>query len=152
MDRAKAIAAEITLLAPKLLRGIRPGFIASARFSTAQLVILLRVYEKKTTRIGALHLDMQVSAPTISGVVERLVRDGFLLRIHDTKDRRAVNVELTEKGRKQVKLILSGINKRWLEILRHLSAKEREDYLRILKKIVEVLGREQINGTDRSPA
>ena len=142
MERAKIIAEEIASLIPKLLRGLRAGFIAAPQVTASQMVTLIRIYEKVTTRVGLLSKEMHVSAPTITGVIDRLVRNGYLRRTHDKEDRRVVNVELTDKGRSMVEHILSEINKRWYRILIQLSEKEREDYLRILKRIVGVLTKE----------
>ena len=105
---------------------------------------LLRIYKKKTTRIGDLSKEMHVSAPTITGVIDRLLRNGYLRRLSSREDRRVVNVELTPKGKILAEHILSEINKRWYRILIHLTEEEREDYLRILKKITEVLTKEYV--------
>ena len=112
--------------------------------TTSQMVTLMRIYEKTTTRVVALSKEMHVSAPTITGVIDRLVRNGYLRRTHDKQDRRAVNVELTNKGKNLVEQLLSEINKRWYRILINLTAEERENYLRILKRIVEVLAKEYV--------
>ncbi len=142
MKRVEVITKEITWLIPKLLRGLRAGFIAAPQLSTSQMVTLMRVYEKATISIGDLSKQMHVSAPTVTGVIDRLVRNGYIRRTHDKIDRRKVNVELTNKGSRLVKRFLSEINKRWYKILMRLAEKDREDYLRILKRIVEVLTKE----------
>ena len=144
MERAKIIAQEIAWLVPKLLRGIRAGFIAAPQVTTSQLVTLLRIYEKVSTRVGVLSKEMHVSAPTITGVIDRLLRHGYIKRTHDKEDRRVVNVELTNKGKSLVEQTLSEINKRWYRILVHLSQEERENYLRILRRIVEVVTKENV--------
>ena len=54
MDRAKAIAEEISWLVPKLLRGLRAGFVAAPQITTSQMVTLMRIYEKDITRVGDL--------------------------------------------------------------------------------------------------
>ena len=53
-----------------------------------------------------------------------------------------VNVELTNKGKNSVQKVLSEINKRWYGILKHLTEEERENYIRILRRIVEVLAKD----------
>ena len=144
MQRAKDIAEEIAWLVPKLLRGLRAGFITAPQVTTSQLVTLMRIYEKKTTRVGILSKEMRVQAPTITGVIDRLLRHGYLKRTHDKKDRRVVNVELTNKGKSLVEHLFSEIKERWYRILIHLSQEERENYLRILRRIVEVLAKEYV--------
>ena len=142
MDKAKMIAKEISWLVPKLLRGLRAGFLTSDEVSTSQVVTLMRIYEKGQTRVGVLSKEMRVAAPTITGVIDRLVRSAHLRRRRDKLDRRVVNVELTSKGKKVVEQLLSEINKRWYKILSQLSEEDQDNYLRILRKIVGVLGKE----------
>ena len=144
MERTKIIAKEIAWLVPKLLRGLRAGFIADQQVTTSQLVTLMRIYEKGTTRVGTLSKEMRVSAPTITGIIDRLMRNGYITRMHDKQDRRAVNVELTNKGKSLIEHVLLEINKRWYRILMHLSQEERENYLRILRRVVEVLSKENV--------
>jgi DNA-binding MarR family transcriptional regulator len=138
------IAKEITWLVPKLFRGLRIGFIVAPQVTTSQMVTLMRIYEKTTIRLGALSEEMHVSAPTITGVVDRLARDGYLRRMRDDKDRRAINVELTDRGKRLVENLLREINKRWYKILTRLTEEESKNYLRILKRIVEVLSKENV--------
>ena len=144
MERTKIIAKEIAWLVPKLLRGLRAGFIADQQVTTSQLVTLMRIYEKGTTRVGTLSKEMRVSAPTITGIIDRLMRNGYITRTHDKQDRRAVNVELTNKGKSLIEHVLLEINKRWYRILIHLRQEERENYLRILRRVVEVLSKENV--------
>ena len=79
---------------------------------------------------------------TEEGVIDRLLRNGYLKRARDKVDRRVVNVELTSKGKQLVENLFSEINKRWYRILINLTAEERENYLRILRRIVGVLAKE----------
>ena len=60
---------------------------------------------------------MHVSAPTVSGVVDRLVRDKYVTRSVDLKDRRVKNVVLTKRGEKTLVQFRSNIEKRWAHIL-----------------------------------
>ena len=131
-------------LIPKLLRGLRAGFIAAPQVTTSQMVTLMRIYEKGNTRVGILSKEMRVSAPTITGVIDRLLRNGYLKRTRDKSDRRVVNVELTNKGKQLVEHLFSEINKRWYRILINLTTEERENYLKILRRIVGVLAKEYV--------
>jgi len=139
MESSRTIAKEISQLIPRLLGGLRAGFVAGGQVTTSQMVALLRIYEKKSIRIGHLSKQMRVSAPAITGVIDRLQRDGYLRRVHDEEDRRAINVELTDKGARLARQILSDINNRWYAILVKLKQEERQDYLRILKRIVSIV-------------
>jgi DNA-binding MarR family transcriptional regulator len=141
MRSVRQIAEEISMLLPKLLRGMRAGFIASPALTTSQLIVLLAVYDKGTVRTCELSRVMHVSAPTITGIVDRLVRAKYLKRIPDEKDRRAINIELTKKGAIEANNFLVAVRNRWKAVLIHLKPNDREMYLSILKKILNVLER-----------
>lgn len=141
MDRIEVIAEEISRLVPKLIKGMRRGVASDFQLTPSQMTVLLEVFDRKASRVGELSNSMRVSAPTVSGLIDRLVRSGYLRRIHDKKDRRVVNVVLTNKGKSTVVSLLSEIKKRWHKILTRLTEEERENYLRILKRIVEVLNK-----------
>ena len=140
MKSVGQIAKEISIILPKLLRGMRAGFITAQNISTSQLVILLTIYEQGISRTSYLSKALHVSAPTITGIIDRLSRDGYLKRIHDKVDRRAVNIQLTKKGLNTAGDFLQSVRKRWSAILVRLSAEDRENYLKILKRILDVLG------------
>jgi DNA-binding MarR family transcriptional regulator len=48
--------------------------------------------------IGAIAQYRGVDAPTVTGIVKRLEQTGLVQRVHDTQDRRIVNVYLTAEG------------------------------------------------------
>ena len=140
MKSAEQIAQEISILLPKLLRGMRAGLTVPSNITTAQLILLLALYEKGTCRGIDLSKELRLAAPTVSGLIDRLARAGYLQRIPDTSDRRAINIRLTQKGTNIAKDFLKEARKRWRSILVRLSAEDRENYLRILKRILMVLG------------
>lgn len=53
-------------------------------------------------RITELATAEAVSQPTMTGLVQRLEDDGFVVRAPDKKDARAVRVSITAAGRRQL--------------------------------------------------
>ncbi|MFH1655673.1 MAG: MarR family transcriptional regulator [Candidatus Omnitrophota bacterium] len=141
MNRSEQIAKEISVLVPRLQRGMRIASIIP-KLTAAQIIVLLSIYEQGMVKAGALSKDMHVSAPTITGIVDRLQRAQYLRRIHDKDDRRAINIKLTEKGQKEAKMILVKIRNRWKAILVRLKESDREHFLETMKKILVVLEKE----------
>lgn len=138
--KTEHIAKEISILLPKWLRGMRAGFITSSAITTSQLIVLLAIYEKGTIKAGRLSKQMRVSAPTITGIVDRLARSNYLKRTPDDKDRRAINIQLTKKGEMEAKRFLRGVRNRWKSILSHIEPEEGEMFLKIFKRILGVIG------------
>jgi MarR family transcriptional regulator, organic hydroperoxide resistance regulator len=61
--------------------------------------ILASLYPAEILTVGALAQKCLLKQPTLTRALDRMALDGLLKRTHSTKDRRAVFVELTERGR-----------------------------------------------------
>ena len=78
---------------------IRMRMWAEAELTTGQLRVLMLLRDEPGSTLGALAAHMRVTAPTASGLVDRLVRQDFIRRDDDPQDRRYVRHQLTERGR-----------------------------------------------------
>lgn len=78
---------------------------------------------------------MGVTTAAMTGVVDRLVRDGYVVRSSDPADRRVINIQLTSKGNKAVEMIHAHRRETLIKLFDVLSSSEREEYLRLLGKI-----------------
>jgi len=79
MDRIEQIAKEISTIVPKWVRLVESGFILPPTLTMSQISVLLAVYEQGQATSGRISKAMHVSAPTITGIVSRLVRKHALL-------------------------------------------------------------------------
>lgn len=92
------------------------------RFSVTRLARLLRqqdetglapsltaalatIYRDGPLTLGDLAAQEQVTAPTITKVVEKLEARGYVSRLTDDKDRRITRVQITPAGRKQLDVV-----------------------------------------------
>lgn len=71
---------------------------AELGLTTAQLRVLFLTREQPGVTAGALAQRLEVTPPTISGIVDRLVKLGLIRRDDDASDRRLVRNFLTEAG------------------------------------------------------
>ncbi len=71
---------------------------AQMGLTTAQLRVLFLVREEPGVTAGELASRIGVTPPTISGIVDRLVKSGLVRREDDETDRRLVRNFLTEQG------------------------------------------------------
>ncbi len=138
MASIKEIAKEMAILVPKFIRRLQAEFISIEEITSSQIVILMSLFEEGKISVGKLAEQMKVSGPTVTGLVDRLVDNGYIERKRSTEDRRKVTVDLTKAGRQAVIQFQKGIQKNWEEILRHLTQEEREAYLNIIKKMMSV--------------
>ncbi len=76
-----------------------------------------------------------VSRATMTGLIDTLVRDGFVKRSADTDDRRMMRVALTRKAEKFIERLLPGHFRRMAALMVSLSQTERKTLVRLLTKI-----------------
>lgn len=111
-------------------------FLLGQEVTDAQCAVLDFIYKNQSCTMGQLSKGLEVSLSTLTGIVERLVRDGYVVRERDEKDRRVVRVRLTPRGREvaeELKTIYADILRR---IYHALSPQDRESFIRIIKKII----------------
>ena len=96
--------------------------------------------ESKMTNIANF---MHVTTAAMTGIVERIVRDGYALRVYDPDDRRIIKVKLTAKGSDLLKKINQQRRKMIISIFGKISETERQQYLRILTRIHDILTQEK---------
>ncbi|MBU0759511.1 MAG: MarR family transcriptional regulator [Candidatus Omnitrophica bacterium] len=137
------ITREISRLIPKIATQAHPGSFANIRITPAQILMLMSIHAHGKCHLKTLARERKVSPPTITGLVDRLLKDGYVRKDPDPEDRRAAMVSLTKKGEGVVTRHLASIQNLWKSILTHLSQKEREQYLGILRKIVNILSKKE---------
>jgi len=108
-----------------------------------QFIVLNYLTHSGETKMKDLAGFMKVSTAAMTGIVERLVRDGYTRRLYEPKDRRIIKVDLTAKGQELLSKIRKQRRGLILRVFSKIPEKEREDYLRILKKISEALKEEE---------
>ncbi|RKN85197.1 MarR family winged helix-turn-helix transcriptional regulator [Paenibacillus ginsengarvi] len=111
----------------------RPGY----GLTPPQHFMLLLIREQGPCRVTALSERMEVKPSAITSMIDRMVAHQFVDRRPDEKDRRVVQIYLTEQG-KQVLAQLDAMRKRtmaqWFE---SIDAGEAEQFLAILEKLAK---------------
>ena len=82
--------------------------------------------------------DLSVSSARITKLLDTLESKQIIVRQPDPNDRRKTRVCLTPVGRSQADLILNEIRSNAVFTLSHLSPQDVENFLRILRQIVEL--------------
>ncbi len=103
-----------------------------------QLQLLLVIRATPRTTGQALAEAQQVSTPTISGLVDRLVGKGLLVREPDTADRRRVLLSLSDAGHAVLDDLEGMGNRHRDRVLSRLSVEELADLERIYGRLVDV--------------
>ncbi len=90
---------------------------------------------EKALKMNEISGVLKVSNGNITGIIDRLVKDGHVLRVSEKGDRRSNLVSLTKKGRVQFELYATD-HELWTNmILGRLSEKEADTLSGLLDKI-----------------
>lgn len=112
------------------------------KITLQQFFILEFLNTNKCCKMKELADSMGVTTAAATGIVDRLVRDGYIVRFYDSSDRRIVGVKLSSKGAELVKKIICQRRHAMLKMFSGISEADRRDYLRILTRIKDTLVRE----------
>lgn len=91
---------------------------------------------------------VHLSPPTVSRILDRLEKGGFILRERATTDRRKVCVSLTESGWQRIDNLPKPLHEQFLQRLERIDPVERLGLLKALERIVALMDAE---GIDAAP-
>jgi len=113
--------------------------------TTTQLLVLECLSTCGHCKMQTLVSALKVKFSAVTAIVDRLVKTGFVIRAHGTEDRRTVFVSLSAKGKKVLEEVYQQRRKAFMKVFSRVSARERENYLTILEKIVNEFKDKQWN-------
>ncbi|MFH1641195.1 MAG: MarR family transcriptional regulator [Candidatus Omnitrophota bacterium] len=109
------------------------------KITLPQIFILDLLDKHGESRMSDLARLMKVSTAASTGIVERLVKYGYVARVFDPDDRRIIRIKLTSKGSVLIRNINQGRRRLITRIFGKISEEDRQDYLRILFQIKNIL-------------
>jgi 5'-methylthioadenosine phosphorylase len=109
------------------------------KITLPQFLVLEFLYRKGESKMTDLAHFMGVSTAAMTGIGDRLVRDGYIKRAYDPNDRRIVRVKLIARGSDLVEKINEQRRQMVIKIFGKISENDRNDYLRILMQIKNIL-------------
>lgn len=141
-------ADRIEEVVPAVMRGfarMQGNELFKGKITLPQFFILSHLYRHGESKMSELAKVTDVSTAAITGIVDRLVRDGYITRLYDSNDRRVINIKLTGKGSELVKRISHQRKQVTSEVFGRISKEERDSYLSIMLHIRDVITGEKKN-------
>jgi MarR family transcriptional regulator, 2-MHQ and catechol-resistance regulon repressor len=80
---------------------------------------------------------LDVTKGNITGLVDRMERDGLAKRKADPKDRRVIRATITAKGKKVLKDIQPARNQWWNKLFSGFSGKDKKDLQTLMQRLLE---------------
>jgi DNA-binding MarR family transcriptional regulator len=112
-----------------------------------QLWVLKTVFKDGGLPLGELSQKMYLHPSTITGVVNRLEKKGYVSRDRDQEDRRVVMVQLTPKGKRLVKRAPNPVQGKMLHGLRQLRKEKLEFIHESVQTLVEIMEAQNLKVT-----
>lgn len=113
--------------------------VYKGKITLPQFLILGFLYKNPDSRMSDLAHFMSVSTAAMTGMVDRLVKYGYVIRESEPHDRRVIKIKLTSKGSELVKKINQKRREMIIDVFGRVSETDRRDYLRVLMKIKDIL-------------
>jgi DNA-binding MarR family transcriptional regulator len=117
------------------LRDPIAGACEAMRLRPAQIHALLWLGHDGVLTMGELARRIGTTDKAVTGVVDRLEREGHLQRERDAADRRVVRVRLTRAGADAYRRVDGQVNGKVAELIARLDAADRHALFRILETL-----------------
>lgn len=108
------------------------------KLTKPQIMVIGQIYMEPKT-VGQITEAIQLSYSTVSGIIDRLERDGWIQRIRDQSDRRVIWIQRTEKMNEIGNTLLFYQEKFFQRLLKDLDTDELDDILRSLDTLIAQL-------------
>jgi len=132
-------------LMPVVMRGFarrQASELYKGKITPPQLFVMSHLERAGTSIMKELARVLDVTTAAATGVVERLVRYGYVSRIYDKSDRRLIHIKLTPRGSELLKRISRQRRQSILGIFGKISRDERSNYISILSHIRDIMTQE----------
>lgn len=112
-----------------------------------QLWALKTISQNENLSLSDLSKRMYLHPSTITGVMDRLEKKGYVKRNRDQVDRRVIYLQLTAEGKKLVKRAPNPVQGRMIYGLRNLKKGELSLIYDSVKKLVEIMEAQNLKVT-----
>lgn len=109
---------------------------SQAQVTMQQFRVMTILYHDGPTRVSDIALRLEVSTPTVTGILDRLVRQRLSYRMSDPRDRRVVLNDLTAEGRELVERLQPSQGTQLERTLASLTEEERELVSKALQSLL----------------
>lgn len=125
-DKQKIInkVIELQRRADFILKQYVPDVWMELNLTVAQLKTLIFVVCKKETSSGRLAAALRVSPPNVTGIVDRLVKQGLINRTQNPENRRSLLLTPTEKGEEALTRLSEGVESHNTEVLKNMNEED----------------------------
>ncbi|GGI10379.1 MarR family winged helix-turn-helix transcriptional regulator [Gottfriedia solisilvae] len=107
--------------------------------TATQFFVLMYLRKNESCKISEIAEYMGVKPSAVSFMIDRLEHSNFVYREHDKKDRRVVNIMLSEEGQKKLDLVIKERKEIFESSLLTLSDEELLQFALIAEKLAKAV-------------
>lgn len=138
MQKQDSLIQGISIFSQAMKSHIIGEFSRKGIHATPTQTAILYLLEKKDGRkISDLAVSLEIRNPAMTGVIDRMEKEGLVVRRLDPADRRVIAVFITSKGRGLSSKVKSVVRKMTEKIEADLSEKEIEICRKVLAHLYE---------------
>jgi len=109
----------------------------------AQLKSLFITASKGETNPSTLAQDLRVTPGDVTGIIERLVAQGLMIRKSNPEDRRIIWLQPTDKGRELLANLMESHTPHMVHILEYMSLEDLKSLLRGFSGFIHAMEKQQ---------
>lgn len=113
--------------------------LADFGMTSPQFDALLFLHRDGDMPMGALCDRMSLACSTVTDLVSRMEKGGFVIRERDQNDRRVIKVRLLPRGEEMVRKVMASRIRYLTDILADLPAERRAKAIAVLEEIYELI-------------
>jgi DNA-binding MarR family transcriptional regulator len=110
-----------------------------AKLKLSELVVLGCIQKwalpEEGLRMSEISGHLKLATPTVTELVNRLVKNGYVLRRRDLEDRRAVRVQLTESGSEAIMQAQTSFLESFVGLVEHLGPEKSNQLTELLTEV-----------------
>jgi len=125
----------------RMVRLRNPSSFSNIQITEPQYITLTYLAKNNNCTMGQLKEYLDVSLSTLTGIIDRMVRDGYVERERGVDDRRVVRVRMTKKGAEVAKELSKKRHERIVSVLELLKAEDQELLISTFEKLTDHLMR-----------
>jgi DNA-binding MarR family transcriptional regulator len=108
---------------------------SDSKLTMIQLRTVVFIAKHGTVKPTEIAKEFLITPATVTSQIDNLVRDGWIKRKYNKKDRRVIEVTLTEKAKKELPIEVENTLKSYEWIFDVLTDDEQECLLDVLKRV-----------------
>ena len=110
----------------RIIRLKNPSSFSNVHITGPQFATLVYLSRDNNCTMGRLKENLDLSLSTLTGIVDRMIKAGYVERQRDGNDRRVVRVRMTKKGEEVSKELNKKRHKKIITILQLLKREDQE--------------------------